>query len=202
MKLLFIGDVVGRPGRDLVRVGLGAIVAHHAIDLVIVNGENSAGGNGITREIGDSLIAQGADVITSGNHIWDKREVYEYIAIEPRALRPANYPDAPGRGSYVARTPDGRSVGVLNLMGRVHLANIDDPFRTADREVAAPAERTKFIFVDMHAEATSEKIAMGWYLDGRVTRRRHTRTCRRRTTACCRRHRVSDRRRHDRRTTA
>jgi hypothetical protein len=90
-------------------------------------------------------------------------------AVEPRLLRPANYPDAPGRGSYVARTPDGRSVGVLNLMGRVHLANIDDPFRTADREVAALAERTKFIFVDMHAEATSEKIAMGWYLDGRVT---------------------------------
>jgi metallophosphoesterase (TIGR00282 family) len=169
MKLLFVGDVVGRPGRDLVRVGLGAIVAHHAIDLVIVNGENSAGGNGITREIGDSLIAQGADVITSGNHIWDKREVNDYIAVEPRLLRPANYPDAPGRGSYVARTPDGRSVGVLNLMGRVHLANIDDPFRTADREVAALAERTKFIFVDMHAEATSEKIAMGWYLDGRVT---------------------------------
>ena len=169
MKLLFVGDVVGRPGRDLVRVGLGAIVAHHAIDLAIVNGENSAGGNGITREIGDSLIAQGADVITSGNHIWDKREVYEYIAVEPRLLRPANYPEAPGRGSYVARTPDGRSVGVLNLMGRVHLANIDDPFRTADREVAALAERTKFIFVDMHAEATSEKIAMGWYLDGRVT---------------------------------
>jgi metallophosphoesterase (TIGR00282 family) len=169
MKLLFVGDVVGRPGRDLVRVGLGAIVAHHAIDLAIVNGENSAGGNGITREIGDSLIAQGADVITSGNHIWDKREVYEYIAVEPRLLRPANYPEAPGRGSYVARTPDGRSVGVLNLMGRVHLANIDDPFRTADREVAALAERTKFIFVDIHAEATSEKIAMGWYLDGRVT---------------------------------
>ena len=90
MKLLFIGDVVGRPGRDLVRVGLVAIVAHHAIDLVIVNGENSAGGNGITREIGDSLIAQGADVITSGNHIWDKREIYPYIAVEPRLLRPAN----------------------------------------------------------------------------------------------------------------
>ena len=169
MKILFIGDIVGRPGRDLVRAGLGALVAHHAIDLVIANGENSAGGNGITREIGDGLIAQGIDVITSGNHIWDKKEVFEYIGVEPRLIRPANYPDAPGRGSYVARTADGRSVAVLNLMGRVHLANIDDPFRTADREVTVLAERTRLIFVDFHAEATSEKIAMGWFLDGRVT---------------------------------
>jgi 2',3'-cyclic-nucleotide 2'-phosphodiesterase len=169
MKLLFIGDIVGRPGRDLIRVGLGALVAHHAIDLVIANGENSAGGNGITREIGDGLLAQGVDVITSGNHIWDKKEAYDYIGVEPRLLRPANYPNAPGRGSYVARTADGRSVGVLNLMGRVHLANIDDPFRAADRELASLAERTRVIFVDIHAEVTSEKIAMGWYLDGRVT---------------------------------
>ena len=169
MKLLFIGDIVGRPGRDLVRVGVGALVAHHGINLVIANGENSAGGNGITREIGDSLIAQGVDVITSGNHVWDKKEVFEYIGVEPRLIRPVNYPDSPGRGSYVARTADGRSVGVLNLMGRVHMANLDDPFRAADREVASLAERTRIIFVDFHAEATSEKIAMGWFLDGRVT---------------------------------
>jgi len=169
MKLLFIGDIVGRPGRDLVRVGVGALVAHHGINLVIANGENSAGGNGITREIGDSLIAQGVDVITSGNHVWDKKEVFEYIGVEPRLVRPVNYPDAPGRGSYVARTADGRSVGVLNLMGRVHMANLDDPFRAADREVTSLAERTRIIFVDFHAEATSEKIAMGWFLDGRVT---------------------------------
>ena len=169
MKLLFIGDIVGRPGRDLVRVGVGALVAHHGINLVIANGENSAGGNGITREIGDSLIAQGVDVITSGNHVWDKKEVFEYIGVEPRLIRPVNYPDSPGRGSYVARTADGRSVGVLNLMGRVHMANLDDPFRAADREVTALAERTRVILVDFHAEATSEKIAMGWFLDGRVT---------------------------------
>jgi metallophosphoesterase (TIGR00282 family) len=169
MKLLFIGDIVGRPGRDLVRVGVGALVAHHGINLVIANGENSAGGNGITREIGDSLIAQGVDVITSGNHVWDKKEVFEYIGVEPRLIRPVNYPDAPGRGSYVARTADGRSVGVLNVMGRVHMANLDDPFRAADREVTSLAERTRIIFVDFHAEATSEKIAMGWFLDGRVT---------------------------------
>ena len=169
MKLLFIGDIVGRPGRELVRVGLEPLVAHHGIDCVIVNGENSAGGNGITREIGDSLFAQGVDVITSGNHIWDKREALDYIAVEPRLVRPANYPDAPGRGSYVARTASGRAVGVLNLMGRVHMANLDDPFRTAERELAALRERTAVIFVDFHAEATSEKIAMGWFLDGRVT---------------------------------
>ena len=169
MNLLFIGDIFGRPGRDLVRTGLHALVAHHDIDLVIANGENAAGGNGITREIGDSLLSQGVDVITSGNHIWDKKEVFDYIAVEPRLLRPANYPDAPGRGSYVARTGDGRSVGVLNLMGRVHMGNLDDPFRTAEREIAALSARTRVIFVDFHAEATSEKIAMGWFLDGRVT---------------------------------
>ena len=169
MNLLFIGDIFGRPGRDLVRTGLHALVAHHDIDLVIANGENAAGGNGITREIGDSLLAQGVDVITSGNHIWDKKEVFDYIALEPRLLRPANYPDAPGRGTYVARTADGRSVGVLNLMGRVHMGSLEDPFRTAEREIAALTERTRIIFVDFHAEATSEKIAMGWFLDGRVT---------------------------------
>jgi metallophosphoesterase (TIGR00282 family) len=169
MKLLFIGDIFGRPGRDLVRTGLAGIVEAHGIDLVIANGENSAGGNGITREIGDSLFAQGVDVITSGNHVWDKKEALDYINVEPRLVRPANYPDAPGRGSYVARTAAGRSVGVLNLMGRVHMGSLDDPFRTADREIAALAERTALIFVDFHAEATSEKVAMGWYLDGRVT---------------------------------
>jgi len=169
MNLLFIGDLVGRPGRDLVRAGLSPLVARHDVELVIVNGENVAGGNGITREIGDALLAQGVDVITSGNHIWDKREALDYIAVEPRLIRPANYPEAPGRGSYLARTGDGRPVGVVNVMGRVHMASLENPFRTVDREVAALAERTRVILVDFHAEATSEKIAMGWFLDGRVT---------------------------------
>ena len=170
MNLLFVGDIFGRAGRDLVRDGLDALVAAHEIDFVIVNGENAAGGSGITREIGDTLFAQGVDVITSGNHIWDKKEAIDYIGAEARLLRPANYPDAPGRGSYVARTPSGRAVGVLNLMGRVHMGgSLDDPFRAADRELAALAERTPIVFVDFHAEATSEKIAMGWYLDGRVS---------------------------------
>jgi len=169
MKLLFIGDIVGRPGRDLVRHGLEAIVAHREVDFVIANGENAAGGNGLTREIGDQLLSQGIDVITSGNHIWDKKEIYDYLGVEARVLRPANYPDAPGRGSYVARARNGRSVGVLNVMGRVHMSTLDDPFRLAEREVAAMSERTRIIFVDFHAEVTSEKIAMGWFLDGKVT---------------------------------
>src|SRR5205823_1292693 len=168
--LLFIGDIVGRPGRDLVRQGLGALVGHHAIDLVVANAENSAAGFGITREIGDQLLEWGVDVMTSGNHIWDKKEALDYIGAESRLLRPANYPaGAPGNGSYLARTRDGRSVGVVNVMGRVFMIPIDDPFAVALREIEALKERTRIIFVDFHAEATSEKIAMGWHLDGKVT---------------------------------
>jgi hypothetical protein len=170
MRLLFIGDIVGRPGRDLVRHGLQAIVEHHDVDFVVANAENAAAGFGITREIGDQLLEWGIDVMTSGNHIWDKREALDYIGAEPRLLRPANYPaGVPGRGSYLARTADGRSVGVINVMGRVFMANIDDPFAIVLREIEALAPRARVIFVDFHAEATSEKLAMGWHLDGKVT---------------------------------
>ena len=170
MNLLFIGDIVGRPGRDMVRKGLGALVEHYDIDCTIANAENSAAGFGITRDIGAALLDWGVDVMTSGNHIWDKKEVLEYIGGEPRLLRPANYPaGVPGRGSYVAQTRDGRSVGVINVMGRVFMTPIDDPFAVVLREVEAIRHRTRIIFVDMHAEATSEKIAMGWHLDGKVT---------------------------------
>ncbi len=170
IRLLFIGDIVGRPGRELVRLGLQVIVEHHQIDLVIANAENSAAGFGITREIGDQLLDWGVDVMTSGNHIWDKKEALDYIGAEPRLLRPANYPaGAPGNGSYLARTRDGRSVGVVNVMGRVFMLNIDDPFAVVLREIEALKQRTRVVFVDFHAEATSEKIAMGWHLDGRVT---------------------------------
>jgi metallophosphoesterase (TIGR00282 family) len=170
VRILFIGDIVGRPGRELVRQGLQAIVEYHQIDLVIANAENSAAGFGITREIGDQLLDWGVDVMTSGNHIWDKKEALDYIGAEPRLLRPANYPaGAPGNGSYLARTRDGRSVGVVNVMGRVFMLNIDDPFAVVLREIEALKQRTRVIFVDFHAEATSEKIAMGWHLDGRVT---------------------------------
>ena len=170
MRILFIGDIVGRPGRELVRRGLAALVEHHAVDIVIANAENAAAGFGITREIGDQILDWGVDVMTSGNHIWDKKEAIDYIGAEPRLLRPANYPaGVPGNGSYLARTEDGRAVGVINVMGRVFMLNIDDPFTVVLREIEAMRQRTHVIFVDFHAEATSEKIAMGWHLDGKVT---------------------------------
>jgi metallophosphoesterase (TIGR00282 family) len=171
VKLLFIGDIVGRPGRDLVRRGLAPLVGHHGIDFVIANGENAAAGFGITREIGEQLFATGVEVITSGNHIWDKKEVLDYIPLEPRLLRPANYPTGtPGHGAVLAVAANGVKVGVVNVMGRVFLANIDDPFTVAAREVARMRdEGAQLVFVDVHAEVTSEKIAMGWYLDGTVT---------------------------------
>jgi 2',3'-cyclic-nucleotide 2'-phosphodiesterase len=170
VKLLFIGDIVGKPGRDMVRKGLRGIVETHGVDLVIANAENSAAGFGITKDIGDTLLEWGVDVMTSGNHIWDKKEAIEYIATEPRLLRPANYPPGvPGRGSYLAQTGDGRSVGVINVMGRVFMLNIDDPFQVVLREIETLRRRTNVILVDFHAEATSEKVAMGWHLDGKVT---------------------------------
>jgi 2',3'-cyclic-nucleotide 2'-phosphodiesterase len=170
MRILFIGDIVGKPGRDLIRVGLSALIDYHAIDFVIANVENAAGGFGITREIGDQLLDVGVEVMTSGNHIWDKREALDYIGVEPRLLRPANYPSGvPGNGSYVARSRTGVSVAVVNLMGRVFMLNIDDPFAAALRQIDALKTRTRIIFVDFHAEATSEKLAMGWHLDGKVT---------------------------------
>jgi metallophosphoesterase (TIGR00282 family) len=170
MNILFIGDIVGRPGRELIRKGVRALVEKHEADLVIANAENAAAGFGITRDIGETILEQGVDVMTSGNHIWDKKEVLEYIASEPRLLRPANYPaGVPGRGSYVARTGDGREVGVINVMGRVFMTPIDDPFAVVLREIEALRHRTRVIVVDFHAEATSEKVAMGWHLDGRAT---------------------------------
>jgi hypothetical protein len=170
MRILFIGDIVGRPGRDLIRHGLNPIVEHHEVDLVIANAENSAAGFGITREVGDQLLAWGVDVMTSGNHIWDKKEALEYIGAEARLLRPANYPaGAPGRGTYLARARDGRTVGVINVMGRVFMPSVDDPFAVVLKEIESLKDRARIIFVDFHAEATSEKVAMGWHLDGRVT---------------------------------
>jgi 2',3'-cyclic-nucleotide 2'-phosphodiesterase len=170
VRLLFIGDIVGRPGRDLVRQGLRALVEHHQVDLVVANVENAAAGFGITREIGDQFLDWGIDVMTSGNHIWDKREALEYIGAEPRLLRPANYPaGAPGNGAFLAHTRDNVSVGVINVMGRVFMVNIDDPFAVVTREIDALRQRARIIFVDFHAEATSEKVAMGWHLDGKVT---------------------------------
>ena len=169
MRILFIGDIVGKPGRQLVKTGLAGLVSRHEVDFVIANAENAAAGAGVTREIGDDLLDLGVEVMTSGNHIWDKREALDYIGVEPRLLRPANYPSAPGNGSYLARTRDGLSVGVINIMGRVFMPQLDDPFAVVAKEIEKLGDRTRVIFVDFHAEATSEKIAMGWHLDGRVT---------------------------------
>jgi len=170
IRLLFIGDIVGRPGRDLVRRGVAALREYHQIDLVIANAENAAAGFGITRELGEQILDAGVDVMTSGNHIWDKKEAIDYIGIEPRLLRPLNFPEGvPGNGSYVARTENGVSVGVINAMGRVFMLNIDDPFARVLQEIDKVKQRARIVFVDFHAEATSEKIAMGWHLDGKVT---------------------------------
>jgi hypothetical protein len=170
MRLLFVGDIVGRPGRDLVRRHVRALAAHCGADLVIANGENAAGGAGITRENMLEMLSAGVDVITSGNHVWDKRETLEFISTEPRLIRPANYPEGtPGLGSYVATARNDVRVGVINVMGRVFMTAIDDPFRVAEREIArVTAGGAQVIFVDFHAEATSEKLALSYYLDGKV----------------------------------
>ena len=170
LRILFIGDIVGRPGRELIRKGLSRLIDGVGADLVIANVENAAAGYGVTREIGEALLGQGIDVMTTGNHVWDRRETLDYIGTEPRLLRPANYPaGAPGNGSYLARTARGRPVGVVNVMGRVFMASLDDPFVAVTREVDALRKRTRVILVDVHAEATSEKLAVGWHLDGTVT---------------------------------
>jgi metallophosphoesterase (TIGR00282 family) len=170
MKLLFIGDIFGKPGREIARRAIPALVASRAIDLVVANVENTAAGFGVTGDLADAVLEMGVDVMTSGNHVWDKKEILEYMPRQPRLLRPANFPaGAPGRGSYLARTRTGEPVGVLNLMGRVFMTPLDDPFATALREIDALRSKTKVILVDFHAEATSEKIAMGWHLDGRAT---------------------------------
>ena len=175
MHILFIGDIFGRPGRNIVKDRLSGLVKHHAIDLVLANGENSAGGFGITGALAEDLFELGIDVITTGNHIWDKREIIDYFQSADgnqhsparRLLRPANYaPDMPGWGVYEG-SKNGVPYAVINLQGRVFMAANDVPFRVADQILKEI--RAKVIFVDLHAETTSEKLAMGWYLDGRVT---------------------------------
>ena len=169
-RLLFIGDIVGKPGRELVRRGLAALVAHHRIDLVIANVENAAAGFGVTPDIAEDFLHYGIQVMTGGNHSWDKKEILPYIAEQPRLLRPANMPPGtPGLGRTVVRASNGVQVGVINVMGRVFMTAIDDPFRIVLDEIKAIENDVQVVFVDFHAEATSEKVAMGWHLDGRVT---------------------------------
>lgn len=170
IKVLFIGDIIGKPGRVAVRELLPRLVGRYAPDMVIANGENAAGGFGITPDIADELIGLEVDVITSGNHIWDKKEVYEYLGGQSRLLRPANYPQgAPGAGSGVFECPSGAKVGVVNLMGRVFMDCLESPFVVGSELVEKLRETTPVIIVDFHAETTSEKMALGWHLDGRVS---------------------------------
>ncbi|MBC7364305.1 MAG: TIGR00282 family metallophosphoesterase [Candidatus Aminicenantes bacterium] len=167
--VLFIGDVIGRPGRRALSRFLPELKKKYQPDLVIVNAENAAGGNGLTEEIGRELLFQ-ADVLTSGNHIWDKKEALSYLDREPRLLRPANYPPGnPGHGSYIFQDEHGQKAAVLNLQGRVFMEPISCPFRTAEEEIERLRAETPIIIIDFHAEATSEKQALGWFLDGRVS---------------------------------
>jgi 2',3'-cyclic-nucleotide 2'-phosphodiesterase len=169
MNLLFIGDIFASPGRRIVADHLSDIIESNRIDLAIANAENAAGGFGLTPAVAEELFATGLDVLTSGNHIWDKREVYDYFGRQPRLLRPANYPDAPGSGLVVLHARNGRECAVVNLQGRVYMPSVDCPFRKADKILEGLDPAIKVRFVDFHAEVTSEKVAMGWYLDGRVS---------------------------------
>ncbi len=169
MRILFVGDILGRPGRRALRSKLAGLCHRESIDLAVANCENAAGGFGVTPKIAALLLASGLDVLTSGNHIWDKKEILPFIETEPRLLRPDNYPDAPGTGVYVGHSDGGIRFAVVNLQGRVYLPSIDCPFRRADRVLAQLDPDVRIRIVDFHAEVTSEKNAMAVYLDGRVT---------------------------------
>ena len=169
MHILFVGDIFASAGRRIVADHLEDIIATNGIDLAIANAENAAGGFGVTPAIAEELFAMGLDVLTSGNHIWDKREVYDYFARQPRLLRPANYSGVPGCGSIVVRARNGVDCAVMNLQGRTYMPATDCPFRKADQILQELDPAIKVRFVDFHAEVTSEKMAMGWYLDGRVS---------------------------------
>ena len=170
MRILFIGDIVGAPGRRIVVERLEDIIGNEQADLVIANGENSASGFGITPRLTEELLSTGIEVLSGGNHIWDRKEILDFIPREPRLLRPANFPAAsPGKGLFRGTSRQGIPYAVLCLQGRIFMASNEDPFATADRELASLDPETKVILVDFHAEATSEKQAMGWHLDGRVS---------------------------------
>jgi len=170
MNILFIGDIVGSPGRLAVKEILPKLRKKNKIDFTIANAENAAGGSGITPDIARELFDIGVDVITSGDHIWNKREIYDFLNADKRVLRPANYPAKdPGAGATIVESKDGVEVGVINLLGRVFLSAIDCPFRTAEKLVKELKQKTPVIIIDMHAEATSEKVALSKYLDGSVS---------------------------------
>jgi 2',3'-cyclic-nucleotide 2'-phosphodiesterase len=170
MRILFIGDIVGKAGRKAIDEVLEKVISDYGIEFTIANGENAAGGMGITPPIAIEILNQGVDVLTSGNHIWAKKEIFPFLDEESRILRPANYPPkVPGRGSGIFHLGNGQKVGVLNLEGRVFMKHLDCPFRVGEKEVELLRKETNIILVDFHAEATSEKMAMGWFLNGKVS---------------------------------
>jgi len=170
MRILFIGDIVGEPGRRAIKELVPKLTKKYGLEFVIGNGENVAGGSGVTPALAEELFKNGIDVITSGDHIWKRKEILDMISSDRRLLRPANYPTgAPGSGSTVVQSKNGTNVGVINLIGRVFMQALECPFRVSKEEVDRLKNRTNIIIVDIHAEATSEKIALGWYLDGLVS---------------------------------
>jgi len=170
MKILFIGDIVGSPGRRAVSKLLPGLKEEHSLDFVIANAENASGGSGIVPKVADELFDSGVDVLTSGDHIWKKKEIFELINHEKRVLRPVNFPSlAPGRGSDVFKTKGAKLVGVINVNGRVFMEALESPFKRTLEAQEEIIQKTKIIIVDIHAEATSEKVALGWYLDGKVS---------------------------------
>jgi len=170
LNLLFIADVIGSPGRDVVRALLPELKRRFALDLVVCNGENAAGGFGLTRDSAADLFAAGVDVLTGGNHLWDRKESLGYLHEETRLVRPANLPPGtPGEGWRIVRAADGTAVGIINLLGRVFMKEADDPFRAIDAALEALRDRCRVVLVDIHAETTAEKVALGWHLDGRAS---------------------------------
>jgi len=170
MRVLFIGDVVGKPGRRMLTRNLDSLVDRHRVDFIVANAENAAGGFGVTPEVAAELFDLGIHCLTSGNHIWDKKEACDLLDEQPALLRPLNYPaGCPGGGVYVGQTAAGLPVAVLNIMGRVFMPPCDDPFRRIDEALSDLDPEIRIIIVDFHGEATSEKVAMGWHLDGRVS---------------------------------
>lgn len=170
MRILFLGDIVGRPGREICAELIQSLRVTEKLDFVIANSENAAAGSGLTPKIADQLLETGIDVLTSGDHIWKKRDIYDYLKVSRQLIRPLNYPKSVfGRGSTVIDLPNGKKIGVINLIGRVFMDHLDSPFERIKDELEEVKRSTDIIIVDFHAEATSEKVAMGWYLDGKVS---------------------------------
>jgi metallophosphoesterase (TIGR00282 family) len=168
MRILYVGDVVGRPGRAATFAQLPGLRQRLGLDVAVVNCENAAGGKGVTPEIADTFFRAGADVLTSGNHVWQYRDIASYLETHPRLIRPANYPRAPGRGSYRLELDDGRTLGVIQVEGRVFMRNLECPFAAAEEELSRMGGVTASL-IDIHCEATSEKQALGWHFAGRAS---------------------------------